>query len=346
MEYSTGTGLNDIMLKQWDQFVGNHPQGSVLQSFAAYSLFEGTANFTPVWVWCADQDSTLCGSLLGVIINEKGPFRELFSARCVVYGGPLIQGDAGEAAVMVQLLLTELIRRVGSKTIFVQFRASYDLSEWNNLFLSAGFQWHPRLNRLVNTSDPHRLWKGISPEKRRQIRKSLDKGAGIVVPENLEQVRAFYDILYHLYRFKVKKPLPDWSFFETFYELSRKSRFAGIFLIKYKERIIGGILVPFFPGKAVFEWYVCGLDEEYKSVGIYPSVLATWAAMDYAAKHNHTHFDFMGVGKPDEAYGVRDFKARFGGMEVNHGRYIRINKTFYYIIAEFGYNLLTLFKRV
>ena len=40
-----------------------------------------------------------------------------------------------------------------------------------------------------------------------------------------------------------------------------------------------------------------GLDEEFKNV--YPSVLATWAPIDYALKNNLKVFDFMGVGVPD-----------------------------------------------
>ena len=81
--------------------------------------------------------------------------------------------------------------------------------------------------------------------------------------------------------------------------------FGKVFLISYEGRIIGGIMCPFFPGKGVYEWYVCGLDEEYKSSGVYPSVLATWAAIDFAMCNDFELFDFMGVGIPGVPYGVR-----------------------------------------
>jgi len=54
----------------------------------------------------------------------------------------------------------------------------------------------------------------------------------------------------------------------------------------------------------------------------------------------------MGVGKPNVPYGVRDFKMRFGGTVVNYGRYIRISNKFIYMLAEFGYNILSLMKKV
>jgi len=37
---------------------------------------------------------------------------------------------------------------------------------------------------------------------------------------------------------------------------------------------------PILQRKVIYEWYVCGLDREIKDV--YPSILATWAAIDYA----------------------------------------------------------------
>ncbi len=54
----------------------------------------------------------------------------------------------------------------------------------------------------------------------------------------------------------------------------------------------------------------------------------------------------MGVGRPDRKYGVRDFKARFGGELVNYGRLTRVNNHFLYNIAELGYNILAIFRKI
>jgi len=116
-------------------------------------------------------------------------------------------------------------------------------------------------------------------------------------------------------------------------------------LVQHNNRIIGGITCPFHPGRTMYEWYVCGLDHAYKSRDIHPSVLATWGALDYAARQGIQRFDFMGLGKPDEPYGVRDFKARFGGKWVNHGRFSRVNKRVGYAISELVYNLKRLMIR-
>ncbi len=57
-------------------------------------------------------------------------------------------------------------------------------------------------------------------------------------------------------------------------------------------------------------------------------------------------FDFMGVGIPDRDYGVREFKAKFGGKLVNYGRFGRINNKFLYAITEIGYNILALMRKI
>jgi lipid II:glycine glycyltransferase (peptidoglycan interpeptide bridge formation enzyme) len=86
------------------------------------------------------------------------------------------------------------------------------------------------------------------------------------------------------------------------------------------------------------------LDEEYKN--LFPSVLATWAAIDYAVQNKIMTFDFMGVGVPNRDYGVREFKARFGGNLVNYGRFGKINNQFVYVVTEVGYNILSLLRRI
>jgi len=84
------------------------------------------------------------------------------------------------------------------------------------------------------------------------------------------------------------------------------------------------------------------LDSEYKNQ--FPSIMATWAAIEYANENNIPLFDFMGAGNPNEAYGVREFKSRFGGEQVEHGRYLNILNPFLYKIGEIGLNVLSKLK--
>lgn len=340
------TKVDDAIIPEWNRFVRSHPRGSVLQSWFAWKLFSQTKNFRPVFIACLDEKGSFAGLLLGVIIRETSYVKSLFSSRLVVYGGPLVDETNPQPRQIFKKLLDTLIARTSHRAIFTQFRASYDLSPYADLFQQFDFEWVPRINLLIDTTNKDSVNHGLSYTRRRQIKKSLYGGAKIIQPVTLGQVRQFYEILHDLYRHKVRKPLPDWSFFESFFYLIQNQPHGKYFLVEFNQKIIGGIMSPYMAGKSVFEWYVCGLDAEYRDKGIFPSVLATWAAIEHASASKCPIFDFMGVGKPDEPYGVRDFKMRFGGTVVNYGRYIRINNHLKYAIAELGYNFLTWLKKV
>lgn len=74
--------------------------------------------------------------------------------------------------------------------------------------------------------------------------------------------------------------------------------------------------------------------------------MATWAAMEAGNRLGCINFDFMGLGIPTREYGVREFKSRFGGNWVNHGRWSRVNNPLLYSFAELGYNIMRLAKKV
>ena len=182
----------------------------------------------------------------------------------------------------------------------------------------------------------------MSSSRRRQVRKGLDSGASIIQATSITEVKELYDILYTLYREKVRKPLPKWPFFESFYNQLVPAGKGNIFLVYSGKKIIGGIVAPITPGKTMYELYICGLDKEYPTQ--HPSTLATWAALEWADQNSIPAFDFMGLGKPEIPYGVRDFKLRFGGEQVNFGRYNRKNYKILYSIAEMGYTVLRKLK--
>ena len=337
------TDINNISITEWDNFIENHPNGTVFQSHSMYRLFQNTKKFRPVFI-VSTNNGRLTGILLAVIIKEYSSAIGFFTSRTVVYGGPLIAHSEMDRDGILDSMLKELIHQVKNQSIFIQFRNFFDWTEQKQVFLNNGFNKLERLNLLVDTSSEDTIRKQMSASKLRQVKKSIKEGAEVIQPENREQINKFYDILYSLYKYKVKKPLPDRSFFTSFYELSKRGELGVILLIKYKNQIIGGIVSPLHKGKTIYEWYICGLDRDYKNV--YPSVLATWAAIDHAAKNGIQIFDFMGVGVPDRDYGVREFKKKFGGEMVNYGRFGRINNKFLYAITEVGYNMLSWFRKI
>ena len=113
---------------------------------------------------------------------------------------------------------------------------------------------------------------------------------------------------------------------------------AQILTVKYGDKVIGGMAYVKLAGKVGYEWYVCGMDDIYKN--FYPSELATYAGLQYAASSGCARFDFMGAGKPDVPYGVRDFKALFGGQLVEHGRFLHVCRPLLYNLGKTAISLI------
>lgn len=232
--------------------------------------------------------------------------------------------------------------------IYIETRNFNDYSRWKNAFSAAGFDYQPHLNFHVNTSSVEVVESNMGKSRKRDIRTTIREGVSIKSIYDLRSqisdlereqvVREYYAILEKLYKTKVKTPLFPVEFF---LELS-KHKDARFLLTELNGKIIGGTVCVAQEGKCLYEWFACGEDGVYPHV--FPSCYATYAGIKYAAEHMIPRFDMMGAGKPDEAYGVRDFKAKFGGKEVEHGRFVCITKPLLYRLGVLGVKLLKKLK--
>jgi len=334
--------IKEVKAEEFPKLFG----ASVFQSQEMAKLYSLSDSNTPFCLAIYDHNEVLVGGLLSVIVNEKRKLPRFLSSRCIIYGGPIILNNCDRTTVL-DLLLKSLVKAVKRQTIFIQFRNFFAWSDSEkDVFIKNGFKFQERLNQITNCSDLTKMWGIISRSKRNQINKSIKNGAAISDMHSEDELEQFYRILSDLYREKVQKPIPTYSYFREAFEMSKNSNSFIFRVIKFKNRVIGGIFCPITSGSTIFEYYVCGLDVEYQRLGIFPSVLATWSAMEYANKNNIPEFDFMGLGHPERDYGVREFKMKFGGEIINNGRFERINKPFLFFFVELGYNFLAFLKRI
>ena len=223
--------------------------------------------------------------------------------------------------------------------IYIETRNFNDYSKWKEAFEKAGFSYQPHLNFHVDTNQPWEVIENnIGKHRKKYIRLSFRDGATIEENPTIEQVRAYYEILLELYRTKVKMPLQPWSFFEKLYH----SKNCKYLLVMYEGQVVGGSICMLLSGRGVYEWYACGKDGVFKN--IHPSSVTKYAGMKYACDNGYAVFDMMGAGKPDEEYGVRDFKAEFGGELVEHGRFLCITKPLLYRLGVLGVKILKKLK--
>lgn len=380
MSDSTILTYTEIDREAWSRLVQTSRTGTWFQSPEAYELFASLPEmFTPFAfgvVSKPESDSglinkeTLRGVCVGYVTKEKSRLRQFFTRRAIILGGPCLAEDATDEEVTALLSTLHAQRSTLNTPIYIEIRNFNDYSRWRGAFEAAGFAYQPHLNFHVDCTDKQMMWERLSDNRKRQIRKGdtppfvLRMSTGHSIGQSpsplLEgremvselDVREWYAILQELYRTKVKTPLWPVEFFVQAY----KQGVGHFLLIRHEGKIIGGSMVvkkptpnPSLKGGentmenigengVVYEWYECGMNAAYKEQ--YPSVMATWAGMQYAHEQGCARYDMMGAGVPGVPYGVRDFKSEFGGTLVEHGRWLYVAKPRLYAIGKAGVEML------
>lgn len=315
----------------WNALVAISPYATFFQTPACYNFYASLPFMEP-FAYGVEQNGELVGVMQGYITRETNPIKQWLTRRAIIIGGPLLAENIQTDALLQ--LLVYVKQQLRTKAIYLETRNFHDYNAYRSGFEKTGWNYQPHLNFHVDTSSMDTLMANMGKSRKRDVKTSLRDGAQIIEKPTLEQLKAYYAILLDLYQTKVKTPLFPFCFFEKLYALPE----ARFLLVEWQGEIIGGTVCVVLEGKAMYEWFACGKDGISKS--IFPSTLATYAGMAYAAEHHLPLFDMMGAGKPEESYGVRDFKAKFGGKQVEHGRYLCVCQKLLYQIGKWCVSLM------
>ena len=375
MSESTILTYTEIDREAWSRLVQTSRTGTWFQSPEAYELFASLPEmFTPFAFGVVSKpesdsgqiiEATLRGVCVGYVTKEKSRLRQFFTRRAIILGGPCLAEDATDEEVTALLSTLNaqlstlnsqhstlnqppLLRRGRGMSlnapIYIEIRNFNDYSRWRGAIEAAGFSYQPHLNFHVDCTDKQKMWERLSDNRKRQIKRgkptpdpSLKGGEKEGKDVSEQDVQEWYGILQELYRTKVKTPLWPVEFFVQ----AHKQGVGQFLLIRHEGKIIGGSMVV-KSSDAVYEWYECGMNAAYKEQ--YPSVMATWAGMQYAHEQGCARYDMMGAGVPGVPYGVRDFKSEFGGTLVEHGRWLYVAKPWLYAIGKAGVEMLKIEK--
>ena len=351
----------EIDREEWSRLVKTSATGTWFQTPEAYCFYESMPEFFRPFVVAVERvndltnERTLRGVCVGYVTKEKNAIKQYFTRRAIIIGGPCLADDCSKdeaetlmKAVREKLSFTpSLIHSFIHSPIYIETRNFNDYSRWKKAFEKAGFEYQKHLNFHVDCTDKEAMWERMSENRCRQVRKA-HATVECLMNEGISEldVREWYEILKELYRTKVRTPLWPVEFFLEAY----RQGVGKFMIVRHEGKIIGGSMVVVMSEGmnelrnegCVYEWFECGMNAQYKDQ--YPSVCATYAGMCYAAENGMARYDMMGAGEPGVPYGVRDFKAEFGGKLVEHGRFEYICKPLLYKIGTIGVKVLKKFK--
>jgi len=322
----------------WRSFVAGNPAANVFHTPEMLRVFARTAGYRP-GLWAAVDGGARPLALLAPveIAVLGGPLRRL-TARAVAYGSVLAAPGA-EGTEALATLLTTYRRDAGGRVLFTELRNLSDTTPWRPALEAGGFAYEDHLNFLIDLArPPETLWAGIRSNARRNIQKAQREGVVVEEATDAAQVPEAYAILRGVYR-RLQVPLTDQALFQAAFDILQPAGLFKIMLAHVEDKVIGVMTLLLHAGVIIY-WYT-GVDKAYSAYRA--NDLLVWHALDWGSRNGYHTFDFGGAGKPDEEYGVRDFKAKFGGELVSYGRYQCVHAPRLLRLSEAGYGLLRRF---
>ena len=300
----------------WRDVVDRHPQGNIFHTPEMFQVFTRTKGHLPTLWATVDGSGDPLALLLPVQMTLMGGLLRRLTTRAIVYGGVLCaSGHEGEEALAA--LLRVYKRKAKHSALFTELRNLSDLSTVQPVLQVGGFTYEDHLDYLIRLGRPvDEIMESIGARTRKNIRRGL-RHNDVVIEEVKEpgQIPLCYDLLRQTYA-SAHVPLADCSLFEAAFDVLYPKGMIRFVLARVGDAYVGASVELLYK-RIVYGWYG-GVDRAYTRYS--PNDLLTWHILQWSAEHGYWTYDFGGAGKPDEEYGVRDFKAKFGGDLVCYGR--------------------------
>lgn len=327
--------------EEWRRFVEEQPTGNIFHTPEMFQVFELTEGHRPE-LWAAIQDGRVLALLLPVRITLMSGVLQSLTMRSVAYGSVLCAPDA-EGREALGVLLRTYVEEVDGPPLFTELRSLSDMEAVQPTLQECGFAYEDHLNYLIDLDRPSEdILRSVGSRTRKHIRRGLRRDE-VDVEEVKERdgVAACYDLLSQTYRF-AEVPLADISLFESAFDVLYPKNMVR-FTVARVDQAVAAVSVELLYKDVVYGWYG-GLNRDY---GSYMSnELLMWNILKWGAESDYKVYDFGGAGKPDEEYGVRDFKAKFGGQLVCYGRNMFVHAPGLLTISRLGYQVYRKLQRI
>lgn len=318
--------------QQWRDFVDQHPHGNIFHTPEMFEVFQQTRNHNPE-IWAAVHGDQVLALILPVRIHLLPGLLRPLTTRAIVYGSALYKPDQ-EGRDGLEKLLNVYRNSIKNSALFIEMRNSNDTNDVQPILENCKYSFEDHLNYLVNTDLPvDQVMNNIHSSAKKKVNKALSKNQFEIIEIREEaQIKSVVDILKKTYS-NAHIPLADGSLFEAAFKILYPKNMIRILVGRADGHDIAASVSLLYKD-VIYGWYR-GFDRNFASY--LPNDLMVWDSLKWGSEHAYHIFDFGGAGKPDEEYGPRNFKAKFGGELVNYGRNIYVYSPRLLQVSKWGY---------
>ena len=325
--------VHELSENEWRCFVESHPAGNIFHTPEMFQVFSHTKGYRPE-LWAAIKSERILALLLPVQITLKDGLLRPLSTRAVAYGSVLsVPTNEGRDALAV--LLRSYTHEVKGSPLFTKLRNISDLSDTQPVLNECGFSFQQYANYLIDLEQSEEtVWRRLSKKTRQHVQRARDSCLIIEEMTEASKLAVAYQLLRQVYA-RVHVPLASITMFQAALDILVAQNMLKIVTARVGERYIGVNFVLTFKGQ-VIDWYR-GSDRGFSSY--YPEPMMIWHLLQWSIQHGFRCFDFGGAGRPEEDYGPRIFKSRWGGALVNYGRNTYVHAPIRLKLSGVGYKI-------
>lgn len=324
--------INSVGEDEWIRFVLSQEDGNIFHTPFMHHVFQMTKNHRPeVHAVVSGSNGQIRALIVSVQVYVAGGLFKRFTGRSVLYGGILM--DHCIASDQIPYLMREYDQIQLSRVLYTEIRNANSTADFRKALEFSGYEYRDYLNYQIVLNQPiNAIFKSFSTSCKRNIRKAEKSGIEIRELKDPKEIPVFYELLHKTYK-RAQVSIADISLFQNAFEVLYQRNMIRYFIAYLDQVPIACRSVFVFKDK-LYDWYA-GSDANY--FRHCPNEWMVWHILQLGAQWGLKIFDFGGAGYPDEKYGVRDFKSRFGGNLVNHGRYMKIYSPFRFQFSKLGY---------
>lgn len=302
--------VTEVSESEWRAFLDSTRGSNVFQSPDMVRVYRKSKGYRPILV-AAESGGRLRTLMVSAVVSYTPRRFSSLTARAIVTGGPLGDQDA------FSLLLAAHDGMIGNSVLLTQVRNLGPPAD-RTPFESAGYRWEDQLNFLIDLRKGEAaLLAGMSKARRKGIAHAERAGLDLCNLRSTDLVAA-YRLLQKTYS-RASVPLADRSLFEAaLEELGSSGHIIPLAAVLDGELMAVRLVLRW--GETLYDWYA-GSDLDQPG---HADEWLVWQVLRQGISDGCNTFDFGGAGKPDEPYGPREFKRRFGGETVNPGRFEKV----------------------
>jgi lipid II:glycine glycyltransferase (peptidoglycan interpeptide bridge formation enzyme) len=292
-EYSV---VEELPHELWNSFLGRSSIGNFEQCFEYGEISRRAFPRTNVVRLACLREDEPVGILQGAYSRY---FR--FGMTLGVMRGPVINFNDADSSGIVESLLRKL-EDYAKKNRIIEARI-WVPQAWKveAIFRSLGYSLINQYNEYVVDlqNGIEHVWKNISHNKRRNIKKAMSMGVEVVESRRIEDLLIFYSMLTAAEKRRGFRSYPLW-FFKAVWELY-KPDLSKIFLARWGGKDVSGVFIVMH-GKTVFALAAGSFKEGWKAR---PNDIMHWKVMEWACQNGYSRYHMGLVSEPPPAEGSR-----------------------------------------